>query len=131
MKTVEGTTKRIVISENIMQGTVWGSLCCTCTMDKLGKQMYSIPELLYNYKGTKIPPLGMVDDIISVTSVEQTEAVNNTINTFMEHKKIKLSHKKCYRIHIGKGHEQCPDLLVHDVKMKEAEKEKYLGDIID
>ena len=77
--------------------------------------------------GTKIPPLGMVDDIIIVTGVEQTEAVNKTLNTFMEHKKVKLSHKKCYRIHIGKGHDQSPDLLVHDVKMNEAEKTKFVG----
>lgn len=51
--------------------------------------------------------------------------------TFMESKKLGLSKDKCYRIHIGKGHDNCPDLAVHDSKMKEAEKEKYLGDIID
>ena len=89
--------------------------------------MYSMPELLHNYMVTKILPLGMVDDIISVTSVEQTEAVNKTINTFTEHKKIELSHNKCYRIHVGKGHKQSTDLFVHAVKINEAEKEKYLG----
>jgi hypothetical protein len=57
--------------------------------------------------------------------------MNKLINTFMESKKLGLSKDKCYRIHIGKGHDNCPDLAVHDSKMKEAEKEKNLGDIID
>ena len=33
-------TKRINLSEIIMQGTVWGSLLCTNSMDKLGKLAY-------------------------------------------------------------------------------------------
>ena len=69
IKTSSGTTKPIIISEVIMQGTVWGSLFCTSTIDKLGKQVYQMPEMCYNYKGVQIPPLGMVDDIISVTNV--------------------------------------------------------------
>ena len=53
----------MTIEENIMQGTVWGSLMCTCTMDKLSKEAYKEPEDLYNYKDVAIPPLEMVDDI--------------------------------------------------------------------
>ena len=73
----------------------------------------------------------MVDDIISVTSVEHTRKMNSMINTFIEHKKLKLSQSKCFRIHIGKNHKDCPDLKVHGDPMKESDKEKYLGDIID
>ena len=131
IKTSSGITKPIIISEVIMQGTVWGSLFCTSTIDKLGKQVYQMPEMCYNYKGVQIPPLGMVDDIISVTNVENTGRLNKMINMFIDSKKLGLSKDKCHRIHIGKGHDQCPELSVHDSKMKEADKEKYLGDIID
>ena len=108
-----------------------GSLFCTSTMDMLGKEAYKQPEHLYKYHGVPIPPLGMVDDIISVSSVENTSHINMMINRFIEHKKLKLSEKKCSRIHIGDGHSNCPELKVHEHIMKDAEKEKYLGDWID
>ena len=50
---------------------------------------------------------------------------------FMDHKRLKFSHKKCHRIHIEKEHNKCPQLKVHDKIMTDAQKEKYLGDIID
>ena len=59
IKTSQGMTQRVPIKNIIMQGTVWGSLCCTSTMDKLGKLAYSMPEILYKYKGIPIPPLGL------------------------------------------------------------------------
>ena len=34
-------------------------------------------------------------------------------------------------MHIEKDHESYPQLFVHKIKIKEAEKEKYLDDIID
>ena len=76
VKVPSGITTRVNISNNIMQGTVWGSLFCTCTIDKLGKHAYEHPELLYMYKGVTIPPLGMVDDILTVSNVENTETTN-------------------------------------------------------
>ena len=72
VKTQGGITKRIPISDTIMQGTVWGSLLCTSTVDTLGKKCYEQKYKLYMYKGVPIPPLGMVDDIICVTNVNQT-----------------------------------------------------------
>ena len=130
VKTASGITRRTNISDIVMQGTVWGSLMCTSTMDNLGKEAYSQPDILYNYKGVEIPPLGMVDDIISVTSVENTAKVNQLVNTFVERKKLRLAKDKCHRIHIGKGHEKCPELTVHEHKMADSDKEKYLGDYI-
>ena len=114
-----------------MQGTVLGSLLCTSTIDNVGKFFYEKPEDLYKYKGVPIPPLGMVDDIIYVPNVEQTQNMNKLINTIIESKRLKLSLDKCYQIHIGKGHENCPKLKVHEDNMKEAKSEKYLGGIID
>ena len=73
----------MTISNVIMQGTVWASLFCTATMDKLGKLSYSIREMMYQYKGVPVPPVGMIDDVITVTSVEQTSNMNKIVNTFM------------------------------------------------
>jgi hypothetical protein len=86
--------------------------------------------MLYKYHGVPIPPLGMVDDILTVTDASLTGKMNKQVNTFMESKKLILSEKKCIRIHIGKSHEKCPELNVHEAKMKTGEKEKYLGDTI-
>ena len=78
------------IKENIMQGTVWGSLMCTCTMDNLSKEAYRNPDELYKYKGVSIPPLEMVDNILTVTNVENTLIMNERVNTFIEHKNLRL-----------------------------------------
>ena len=61
-----------------------------------------------------------------------TESVvtNATVNSFMEINKLKLNHKKCGKIHIGKKSIQCPSLKVHEQDMKDSNVEKYLGDII-
>ena len=131
IKTSAGITKRMTIKENIMQGTVWGSLMCTCTMDKLSKDSYTKPLELYSYKGVPVPPLEMVDDILTVTNVENTLNMNKKVNSFIEHKNLRLSKTKCHQIHIGKGHLECPTLKVHEDDMKESIREKYLGDIID
>ena len=131
VKTKTGTTKRTSISDVIMQGTAWGSLCCTSTIDNLGKLAFDRPDILYKYKGVSVPPLGRVDDILTASNVKDTSTMNELINTFIEHKKLKLSHEKCARIHVGKGHLNCPEIKVHDNKLKEEKKEKYLGDIVD
>ena len=131
IKIAGGLTRRTSVTNVVMQGTVWGSLMGTTTMDKLGKLAYETPNNLYHYKGVPIPPLGMVDDIIAVSNVENTTKTNVMINTFIESKKLKLSESKCFRLHIGKEHENCPSLKVHEHNMKESEREKYLGDIVD
>ena len=59
VKTPTGQTKRIVINETVMQGSVWGPLCCTTTMDKIGQKAYKTGSALYMYKGmVSIPPPG-------------------------------------------------------------------------
>jgi hypothetical protein len=119
-----------------MQGTVWGSLCCTASMDKLGQLVYNNSKLLYKYKGeVDIPSLGMVEDILSIQKCPSDSLQTNAvINAFVETKKLTLSKEKCHRIHIKKKHtasNDCLELKVHDDKMYESTKEKYLGDILD
>ena len=136
VKTTTGMSKRETIHNIVMQGTVWGSLFCTTSMDKLGKLMYENEQLLYKYKGVvDVPSLGMVDDILSIQkcSGKAVEA-NAVINSFIEMKKLTLSENKCKRIHVSKKTEnsqKCPELKVHNKNMKSATQEKYLGDVVN
>ena len=50
VKTPHGITTRRLIKNVVMQGTIWGSLFCTTTMDKLGRKIYENDELIYKYK---------------------------------------------------------------------------------
>ena len=56
-------------------------------------------------------------------------AMNATVNNFIERKKLKLSHKKCCAIHVGKPTGSCPKLKVHDKPIHRENSTKYLGDI--
>ena len=105
---------------------------CTTSMDKLAKHVYNTKELLYMYKGVAaVPPLLMVDDILTVSKCSSTSiALNATVNAFIENKKLRLSHDKCSVIHVGRKTGTCPDFKVHMESMHRVEKTKYLGDII-
>ena len=133
IRTPWGLTERETMKNIVMQGTVWGSLFCTGTMDKLGKLKYSNEEMLFKYKGTVgVPALEMVDDVVDIQKCDINAIKSNTvINSFMEHKKLTLSKSKCHKIHCGKKNLFCPDLEVHKENMHETEEEKYLGDYIN
>ena len=132
IKTPGGKSKRFSIKNIIMQGTVWGSLLCTASMDKLGKMVYQNPELTYKYKGVvETPTLGMVDDILSIQKCSNdTTKINAVINSFIESKKLNLSKSKCHRIHVrskkGKAEVHCQKLKVHNSTMKESRKKNIL-----
>jgi hypothetical protein len=76
---------------------------CTVTMDKLCKLILTEEDLLYKYRGKiLVPPLEMVDDVISAVKCGSTAtALNSIINRFIELKKLKLGLKKCGKIHIS------------------------------
>ena len=77
-----------------------------------------------------MPSLLMVDDILNVSKCETTpSAMNSTVNTVIESKKLTLSHKKCCVVHVGKKAGVCPILKVHDNIMHREESTKYIGDI--
>ena len=136
VKTSTGISKRISIRNIIMQGTVWGSLCCTVSMEKLGKLIYKEEDLTYKYKGKiEIPTLGMVDDILAVQKCSKDVIkINAVVNAFVESKKLKLSENKCQQIHIAKKtniEKEYAILKVHEEQMQKSNKQKYLGDIVD
>ena len=64
VKTSLGVSKRVEIKNIVMQGSVWGGLMCTTTMDQLAQMVYLKEDLLYKYKGfVSVPPVCMVDDV--------------------------------------------------------------------
>ena len=131
IKTFGGITERISIKDIIMQGSVWGSLCCVALLDKLSKHVYANKELLYYYKGlVGCPPLQMVDDVLAVQTCNKSQQLNTVINTFMELEKLTLSKTKCHKLHMGKNERQCQDMKVHGESVKNTKTEKYLGDLI-
>ena len=85
-------TERQSIENVIMQGTVWGSLLCTSTVDKLAKRACSDPDLLFKYKGlVNMPPLEIVDDILTVQKCGvAAETILNEVNAIIAQKKLTL-----------------------------------------
>ena len=132
IRTPGGMTSRETISNIIMQGTVNAGLNCTSTMDKLAKSVYKDKSLVYKYKGVaEVPPLEMVDDVLTVSKCSITALTMNVIvNSFMENKKLKLSKEKCSVIHVGKSRDKCHKLKVHGRSMQTTDCTKYLGDMI-
>jgi hypothetical protein len=134
IKTSSGTTDRFDIRKIAMQGTVWAGLMCTVSMDKLCKLILQDEQVLYKYRGkVSVPPLEMVDDIISPVNCGSTaSALNATVNAFIETKRLKLSAAKCAKIHLGNRMSKnlCPKQNIHKEDMKNSQKEKYLGDFI-
>ena len=132
VKTPNGLTRRVNMNKIVMQGTVWGSLKCTAQQDKLGKNAYEKKEPIYIYKnGVEIPPIGYVDDVLTVSKCGNKSVVNNAIvNSFTESKKLRYGRDKCKQMHVGKSNNICPTLKVHEDTMKVSDKETYLGDVI-
>ena len=114
----------------IMQGGVFGSIMCTISMDKLAKHANSTKELLYIYKGVAaVPPLLMVDNILTLTKCSSTSrAMNSTVNAFIEIQKLRISHVKCSVINEGKKKVNCPELNTH-LKSMYCEEKNYMLEI--
>ena len=134
VKTPWGTnTKRTILNRIEMQGTVLAGLKCSVSIDSIGKEsLENTHDILYKYKNcTSIPPLSLIDDIIAVGNCSSDSVkVNATIQGKIQGKQLELSHKKCFKMHVGKYHECCPILSVHRKEMKTTSSERYLGDII-
>ena len=87
-------TKRFSVKELVMQGSVWGSLKCSTTMDKLNKEMLKEDTLKYYYQKDKDIPigvLGMVDDTIDISECgHQAVQKNAILNSFFRKSKIRI-----------------------------------------
>ena len=90
--------------------------------------------MVYKYRDiVEVPPLEMVDDVLTASKCgENSVSLNSEVNYFIEHKKLKLSEKKCANIHIGNKEfrDMCPNKIFDKAIMKESDKEKNLGDYL-
>jgi hypothetical protein len=92
--------ERTIVKHVEMQGSVWGSLKCTTTMDKLNNIMLGHEDLKYRYRGDKnieIGVLGMVDDTISISECG-TSSIKKECHIKYIHRDSKIntiSRKKC------------------------------------
>ena len=85
----------------------------------------------------KIPPLGYIDDILTISNCGTASLSMNTfVNTEIECKRLKFhtpdanGRSKCHFIHVGKETIPCPKLQVHGEDIIKVEEDTYLGDII-
>ena len=134
VKTPLGTTDVFELNKKVMQGTVFAPIKCSVQIDSLGRDCLQSGDGLYSYKGlVDVPALSMVDDIVGVTTCgDETVQLNSIINSKIEAKKLRLSEKKCYKIHISKKTQDCSIIIkAHDVDIKEVESASYLGDILN
>ena len=132
-----GISRRVVVNNVEMQGSVWASLKCAASMDTLNKTILEQEHLTYKYRGDpniQIGVLGMVDDNFSVSNCGmKTVQKNAVINSFIETQRLTLSQTKSVVIHVGKSSrckKPCPTLKIHDHIMKTVQSQRYLGDII-
>ena len=130
-------TRRTSVKHVEMQGSVWGSLKCTVSMDMLNKTILKQDHLTYQYRGDpniRIGVLGMVDDNLSISECGTKSVQKNAvINSFIDTQRLTLSKDKSVVLHIGnekKCQQPCPKLKVHSHYMKTTKSQKYLGDII-
>ena len=139
VKTAVGLTERVNVENIVTQGGVFGPIECSNSIDQIGKKSSEEdPKNIFKYKKlVSIPPLGYIDDILSVAHCGQASLSQNTsINSQIETKKLKFhtpdakGNSKCHFIHVGKSNMPCPELQVHGTKVSRVEDETYLGDII-
>ena len=134
VKTPVGVTEEFELTRKVMQGTVFAPIKCSVQIDSLGRDCLNTGEGLYEYKGmVEVPALSMVDDILGITACSDASVeLNSIINGKIEAKNLRLSNKKCYKIHISKKPEKCSiKLKAHDGIIKEVRSASYLGDIIN
>ena len=101
-----------------MQGDVLAPLMSSLQVDTMGKECLEEVKHLYYYKGTvPIPPLGMVDDLFTISTCG--------FRTTTAMKKLQFGTSKCVKLHVGKtcNKNLCKDLFVDEWKVEAIENE--------
>ena len=75
-----GITERIILNDLEMQGTVLSNIKCSVQVDSLGKDCITENKAIYIYKDCiSIPPLSMMDDVITVSNCGVNSVKTNAI----------------------------------------------------
>ena len=93
-----------------MQGETFGPLSCSVQVDSFGKECLLENKHLYFYKGeVGVPPLAMVDDLVSITECGiKSVSANAFINAKTNSKKLQFGVTKCHKMHVGQKKELLP-----------------------
>ena len=106
----------IAVSTIVMHGDVLAPLISSLQVDTIGKECLLESKHLYYYKGkVPIPPLGLVDDLFTISTCGfKTSMLNNFINSKTAMKRLQFGTEKCIKLHIGKSCNEtlCRDLFV-------------------
>ena len=157
VNTPHGISKRETVKEIVMQGDVLAPLISSLQVDTIGKECLEEEKHLFHYKDlVPIPPLGLVDDLFTISKCGlETEKLNRFINNKTALKRLQFGTSKCVKLHVGRqcNPSLCKDLYVDSwnlevvtdpetgkyfqkesfdgpVKMATKTEQKYLGDII-
>ena len=122
VNTPAGVTAREDVEEIVLQGEVFGPLQCSVQVDTFGKECLKEGKHLYNYNNcVGIPPLAMVDDLLSISECGlESVKINAFLNSKTNIKKLQFGGDKC----LGKKKYLCPDLFVDDWKLEKKDKNK-------
>jgi hypothetical protein len=157
VKTPHGISERTTINEIVMQGDVLAPLISSLQVDTIGKECLQDKKHLYFYKDeVPIPPLGLVDDLFTIsTCLYKTTQMNQFLNAKTAEKRLQFGIDKCIKLHVGRSCNKslCSDLYVDSwkvnvetdpesgtptqsehyagvEKMKVKQEQTYLGDVI-
>ena len=156
VQTPHGLSRRDKFEEIVMQGDVLAPLISSLQVDTMGKECLEKQKHLFFFRDSvPIPPLGMVDDLLTISECGvETNLMNQYINFKTGSKRLQFGTSKCVKMHIGKSENiLCKDLHVGgwrvDVvtdpvtgkvsnsesfngleKMKVKQEQTYLGDLI-
>ena len=157
VKTPHGLSRRENFEEIVMQGDVLAPLISSLQVDTFGKECLEEKKHLFLFKDiVPIGPLGMVDDLLTISECGYKSALlNQFINYKTGSKRLQFGTEKCIKMHIGrgKGDVLCKDLhvgawktdIISDPvtgecsrseyfsgyeKMNQKDDQTYLGDVL-
>ena len=157
VQTPHGLSKRELFQDLVMQGDILSPLISSLQVDTIGKECLEENKHLYYFKNVvPIPPLGMVDDLLTISECGyKTKLMNEFINFKTGTKRLQFGASKCIKMHIGqdKSETLCKDLYVGEwktevvedpekggygmreyfsgnIKMETKKQQKYLGDLL-
>ena len=157
VQTPHGLSKRETFEDLVMQGDVISPLISSLQVDTMGKECLEEKKHLFYFKDiVPVPPLGMVDDLLTISECGyKAKLMNEFINFKTGTKRLQFGTSKCIKMHIGKSNSEilCQDLYVGEwkneviedpqkggykmneffsgnVKMEDRKEQKYLGDLL-
>ena len=122
VNTPNGISERVAFKDVVMQGDVLAPLMSSLQVDTFGKECLEEGKYLYYYKDlVPIPPLGLVDDLFTISTCgTEAKKMNKFINHKTALKTLQFGTTKCVKLHIGKtcNEDICKDLYVDGWKQE-------------